>query len=236
MLFLADSFGVAFRGRTVLSAASVWAETGLVTALLGRNGSGKSTLLRAALGLGPRLYGTVRFCGRIYWRPRLSILARSGLFFVPSLSLLSRRHSLAWHMRAVLEWSRESEPPAIPPWIDLENLLSKKPGDMSGGERRRAELALALARRPTCLILDEFFSELAPIDRDRAGDTLRSVAAGGCAVLVTGHEVEALLRCADSVIWLTAGTTHGLGSPREAIRHGQFRNEYLGDGFGTLSG
>ena len=93
-MFVADSFGVSFRGRTVLRAATVWAEAGRITAVLGRNGCGKTSLIRAALGPGPRDFGTVRFRDRVYERPRLSVLARAGLFYLPERDLLSRRRTL----------------------------------------------------------------------------------------------------------------------------------------------
>ena len=99
---------------------------------------------------------------------------------------------------------------------------------MSGGERRRAEIWLAIAAASACLIADEPFLGIAPADRSRVAEVLRARAATGTAILVTGHEVEDLFDLADDVIWMVAGTTHGLGSPDEAARNSQFRLEYLG--------
>jgi len=83
-MFTADSLGVSFRDRQVLKAATVWAKAGQVTVLLGRNGCGKTTLIRAALGLCRREFGVVQFADRVYERPRLSTLARRGLFTFPT--------------------------------------------------------------------------------------------------------------------------------------------------------
>lgn len=228
MVFVADSFGVSFRGRTVLRSATVWAERGRITAVLGRNGCGKTSLIRAALGLGPRDFGTVRFRARVYERPRLSALARDGLFYLPDRDLMSRRRTFGWHLSAVRAWTGAPPGPAGPAWLEVEDLVDRKPEAMSSGERRRAELALALLRRPLCLVADEPFSALGPLDRAQVARALRALAAGGCAIVATGHEVEDLLRCADLVVWMTAGTTHWLGSSGEARRHPQFRREYLG--------
>jgi len=112
--------------------------------------------------------------------------------------------------------------------LDVEALLDSRPGRMSGGKRRRAEIWLAVAAASTCLIADEPFLGIAPADRDKVAEALRSLAATGAAILVTGHEVEDLFDLADEVIWMVAGTTHGLGTPDEAARHAQFRLEYLG--------
>lgn len=229
MIFVADSFRVTFGRRTVLWAATVWAEAGQITALLGRNGCGKTSLLRASLGFGPRDLGTVRFRGRVYDRPRLSVLAREGLIHLPDRDLMSRRRTFGWHLAAMRAWTGAPHSgPAGPAWLEVEELVGRKPDEMSGGERRRAELALVLARRPVCLLADEPFAELGPLDRTRVARALRLLAAEGCAIVVTGHEVTDLLACADLVVWMTAGTTHWLGSPDEALGHAQFRREYLG--------
>jgi ABC-type branched-subunit amino acid transport system ATPase component len=85
-----------------------------------------------------------------------------------------------------------------------------------------------MLREPRCLIADEPFFGIAPRDAERISASLRAMARAGCAVLITGHEVETLFETADAVIWLTAGTTHELGDPARARRHDQFRREYLG--------
>ncbi|MBA3404760.1 MAG: hypothetical protein H0U13_08775 [Gemmatimonadaceae bacterium] len=112
--------------------------------------------------------------------------------------------------------------------MQLEQLLDSRPGAMSGGERRRCEIGLALARSPKCLIADELFRGLDPLVCEIVGRGLRQLAANGCAVLVSGHEVRALAAYLDSVVWLTSGTTHLLGGPAQALENERFRREYLG--------
>jgi ABC-type lipopolysaccharide export system ATPase subunit len=226
-LFVAESMGVSFYGKQVLKSASVWTSPGEVNALFGRNGSGKTTLFRAALGLVRRDFGTVRFRSKTYLSPTLHELSKSGLFYLPDLGLLSRRRSLAWHLAVLRRRFPDEVLSDFPPGLEVKSLLRKTVWKMSGGEERRAELALAWARKPACLLADEPLAGIAPKD---AG-VIRTMAAEGCAVVLTGHDVRPVMALADKIVWMVAGTTHGLGSPAEAQAHEQFRREYLGPGF-----
>jgi ABC-type multidrug transport system ATPase subunit len=227
-IFAADSVGKSYGARRVLASASVWATAGAVTVLFGRNGCGKSTLLKIGAGLLGADRGTVHFRGRVYERPRLPRLAAAGLFYLPDAGLLPGRKTLREHMRA-LEWrfgggmmADEAEA------LGLAELMDRPARQYSGGEMRRAELAVAVARRPVCLLADEPFSGVAPADAERVARVLRRMAARGCALVVTGHEVPELMGLADEVVWMTAGTTHGLGTAAQASANDQFRREYLG--------
>jgi len=227
-LFVADSFGKSFGGREVLKAATAWAVPGTVTVLFGRNGSGKSTLLKAALGLLRPDFGVVRYDGEAYLKPRLHRLARRGLMYLPDRGLLSRRRTLSWHHRLLQLQMKDAPDPAALELAEARDLLGKVPHEMSGGEVRRAEMSLVLARRPRCLIADEPLAGIAPNDKEKVSAALRTLAGGGCAVLVTGHDVEALMALSDDVVWVVGGTTHWLGSPESARDHFHFRREYLG--------
>jgi ABC-type lipopolysaccharide export system ATPase subunit len=105
---------------------------------------------------------------------------------------------------------------------------------MSGGECRRAEVAMAWIRQPRCLLADEPFLGVNPIAAETVARALRRMADGGCAVVVTGHEVPQLMEIADEIVWMVAGTTHGVGTPEEAARHDQFVRDYLGPATGAL--
>jgi ABC-type multidrug transport system ATPase subunit len=179
----------------------------------------------------------VRFAGKVYERPQLPALARRGLFYLPDRGLLSWRRTVDWHLRAMSQSVRHPLDLESIAWLDIESLRRKTPKKMSGGERRRVELGLALLRRPSCLIADEPLAEVSPADRRRVGQAIRALAESGCAVLVTGHEVDDLLDLADITVWMVGGTTHWLGTPAEARSHSQFRLDYLGpDGPGSGSG
>lgn len=227
-LFVADCYGKTFGSKEVLKAASAWATPGAVTALFGRNGSGKSTLLRAALGLIRADFGLVKYDGATYLKPRLHLLARRGLMYLPDRGLLSRRRTLGWHHR-LLRLTMDREPTAgALETVAAGHLLRKEESQMSGGEKRRAELSLVLARNPRCLIADEPLAGIAPSDKEVVSAAIRTLADKGCAILVTGHDVDALMDLSDDVVWVVGGTTHWLGPPASAREHFQFRREYLG--------
>lgn len=231
-LFVADSIGVSIGSTRIVNGATFWARPGKVTLLMGRNGSGKTTLLRAALGLCSLNQGIVRFASEVFLQPRLSTFARSGLYYLPTGGSLSRGLTLRWHLRAMEEEFGPSESFPLTESLGLSPYLGHTPFEMSGGEERKAELVLAMARNPTCLLADEPLHGIAPKDQEVVAAAIRDLADSGVAVLVTGHEVRALLDLSDDVIWMTAGSTHGLGTPTEAMAHDQFRREYLGAGHG----
>lgn len=229
-------------GRTeVLTSAGVWARSGEVTTLLGRNGSGKTTLLRIACGDLRADQGTVWIDGTVEPRPRLHLLARRGLMYLPQDRVVVPGLTVAQHFGALRasfgegldhlgEGSRVAE--AVER-AQVGPLMDQRAASLSGGERMRVCLALALARRPRILVADEPLVGLAPRDQEAFGGLLRELAAGGTAVLTSGHDAPVLLRISDAVIWSVAGGTHHLGHPDEARRHPQFRREYLGPGFPT---
>jgi ABC-type lipopolysaccharide export system ATPase subunit len=118
--------------------------------------------------------------------------------------------------------------------LDVRSLLARKPQNLSGGEVKRVEMALAITRRPRCLLADEPFRSADPILCEQLGECFRLVASEGAAVVVTGHEVNQLMPFLDAITWVTSGTTHSLGSRESALRNELFRREYLGPSPQTL--
>ncbi|HEV2131968.1 MAG TPA: ATP-binding cassette domain-containing protein, partial [Longimicrobiaceae bacterium] len=227
-LLLADSVGKSYGSRKVLSAASLAVQPGSVTVMLGRNGAGKSTLLKIAAGWIAADHGIVRFRGETYTRPRLHHLAAQGLYYLPTHPSLSPAFSVREHLHAVQRRFGTPDPAPVIERLQIAPLLDRTPDTLSGGERRRTEVAVALLRRPLCLLADEPLHGIAPRDMEVIGEALRELARGGCGVVATGHEVPSLLALADQVVWVTAGTSYALGSPAEAARDARFRREYLG--------
>jgi len=237
----ADSVGKAFGGRKVLTSATLRADAGVVLALVGRNGAGKSTLLRIAAGYERPDYGTVHFAGTAYLSARLSVLATRGLFFLPDRDILSTTFTVRAQLAAAARMAARSvslgsrAADDVPSAVDaaaialgVAHCLDRPAHTLSGGERRRAEVAVAFARAPTCLLLDEPYRGVALKDVEPLATAFRQLAASGCAVVVTGHEVDTLFAGADRVVLCTAGTTHALGTPRDALANFTFRREYLG--------
>jgi ABC-type multidrug transport system ATPase subunit len=225
----ADSIGKSFGGRRVLASAYFEASAGAVTALVGRNGTGKSTLLKIAAGWMAADYGIVELRGRRYHRPDPAALARDGLFFVPiDRSILSPPLTLAQHLDALEARFGRADRAAVLERLGIAALERVRCASFSGGERRRAELALALLRRPSCLLLDEPFRGIDPRDVEVVQAVVRELAAAGCAVVLTGHEVPPILAVADSVVWLHDGTAQMMGSASDASADWRFRRDYLG--------
>jgi ABC-type multidrug transport system ATPase subunit/streptogramin lyase len=183
------------------------------------------------LGITSAEQGVVRFMGKYHLRPRLWRLAADGIFFLPDRGLFSSRMTLRAQLELVASRFGAADLPEIAAKLEVTHLLDRLPTAVSGGERRRAELAMAVARDPHCLIADEPLAEVEPKGRLPVMAMLREVADRGAAVLMTGHEVHDMFEIADEVIGMVAGTTHGLGTPAEAKQHHQFRREYLGPGF-----
>jgi ABC-type multidrug transport system ATPase subunit len=227
-----DSVAKRFRGRSVLAAASLRAPAGAVTFLVGRNGCGKTTLLRIATGRIAADSGFVHFDGRTFPRPHLPRLARLGVLYVPDRDLLSSSFTVREQLGVMwrgLGRAAEGLPAGdAAERAGLGALVDRRPQALSEGERRRAEMTLALVRNPRCLLADEPFRHLSPGDAAIVGSVLRDLAARGCAVVVTGHEVQFLFDFADRVTWCTSGTTYDLGTPAEARRGRRFCAEYLG--------
>ncbi len=214
--------------RQVLTAATLSATSGSVTGLLGRLGEGKSTLLKICAGVDTPDGGWIELDGIQYIRPQLHILAGRGMFYLADSGNLASSLSVRQHFDAVKRRYPETRVDDAIESMQLGQLLDSRPGAMSGGERRRSEIGLALARAPKCLIADEPFRGLDPIVCEMVGTGLRRLAANGCAVVVSGHEVRTLAPYLDSVVWLTSGTTQPLGDSAQAWQNERFRREYLG--------
>jgi ABC-type multidrug transport system ATPase subunit len=227
-VLVADCVAKRFGGRKVLTSASLRAVAGRWTALMGRNGSGKSTLLRIAMGILPADSGTVRLDGVAMMHPHPADLARGGVLLLADRDLLSPRFTVRRQLGFFRDRFGGPSVELAASAMGIEALLDRKPHQLSSGERRRAEIAAALVRRPRCLIADEPYRGVSPIDAESLTRTFRTLADGGCAVVVTGHEATTFLDDVDHVTWCDSGTTLELGSPVEATRHDRFSRGYLG--------
>ena len=227
----AEGIGKCFGRVEALKAASLWGEAGKVTTLLGLNGAGKTTLMKIAAGVLRPDYGVVSVFGDVRERHYLPHLARSGLMYLPQEQLVSPAYRVRDHVRALATTFGCDGVGEAMSEMRVEDLLDHRVKALSGGERMRVSLALALARAPKVLIADEPLVGLSPHDQEALGDSLRGLAASGTAVVTCGHDARVLLRISDVILWCVAGTTHHLGTPTETLAHDQFRREYLGPSF-----
>ena len=234
-VFTATDIGKRYGSRQVLQTAGLWVRPGSISVLLGRNGGGKTTLVEIALGWRRGEAGVVTVGEERLVGPSLAHLARRGVFYLPQQSWLSPVHAVRTHFAAVAKVASRESAEAAMERLQVGDFLDRQANALSGGERRRVELALAVARQPRCLIADEPFLGIAPQDAALVGSIFREMADAGCGVFVTGHEVPTLLDLADYVIWLAGGTTHDLGTVESALTHRQFAREYLGPSADTRS-
>lgn len=224
----AESISKSFGHRRVLTSARLSVAAGMITLLAGRNASGKSTLLRICAGRLAPDQGTVRVDDRIWTRTWLHRLARLGVFYIPDRDILSPVRTVRFHLDAIqARFGSARSITHVADLLKITHCLDRRPHAISGGERRRAEIAVALVRAPRCLLADEPLRGIDPGDRRVILDALRELADAGCAVLVSGHETSDLLEVADAVTWVTSGTTYDLGSGTAASHHERFRREYL---------
>lgn len=229
-LLTAQSIGKSFWRTEVLKAATLWCDAGCINALMGRNGSGKTTLLKIAAGRLRADYGVVHFAGEVFERPRARTLGRRGLFYLPDRGLLSTMGSVRDHLDVMCRCFGTDGLEETAETLGISRVLDVRTHKLSGGERRRAELAMMLLRKPTCVLADEPMAGLTPRERTVVAEALRTLAREGTGVVVTGHDVPDLFEVADHVTWMVAGTTHQIGTPAEARKHDQFVQEYLGPG------
>ncbi len=227
-LLVADSIAKSFGERQVLSAATLRAVPGQVRVLFGRNGIGKSTLMKIAVGLIQPDSGIVRYAGRALLRSTLASLARGGLFYLADDDLFSPAFSVRRQLGFLSARFDGVPVEAAAERTGVGHVIDQRPYLLSGGERRRAELAAVLVRQPKCLIADEPYRGISPRDAEELSAIFRELAAGGCAVIISGHEVHTLLDVADHITWCTSGTTYEIGTSEQARAHEALRREYLG--------
>ncbi|CAL9504885.1 Linearmycin resistance ATP-binding protein LnrL [Nocardiopsis dassonvillei] len=219
-LVRAAGLRMAYGAREVLRGVDLDVHRGEVLALLGPNGAGKSTTMEILEGLRRRTSGTVEVLGRDpgdaddAWRGRVGVVLQSWRDHAdwPVDALL--RHITLYH-------DDPADPADLTARFGLTDFSDRRVRELSGGQRRRMDLALALAGRPEVLFLDEPTVGLDPRSRRAFHDAVRSVAAEGVAVLATTHDMAEAERIADRLAVLVAGRITFDGSGEEfAAEHG----------------
>ena len=226
-----------YKKRTVVSDVSLTVESGEVVGLLGPNGAGKTTCFYMILGLVPIDQGTVRLDGDDVTHLPIYRRSRLGLSYLPQEASIFRRLNVAQNIEAVLELqghdSAEIE-------ARLENLLddlhighlrTNSALSLSGGERRRVEIARALATNPRFILLDEPFAGVDPIAVLDIQQIIRFLKSRGIGVLITDHNVRETLGICDHAYIINQGSVLAFGKPEEIIYNEDVRKVYLGENF-----
>jgi lipopolysaccharide export system ATP-binding protein len=237
-LLAARSLQKSYRSRMVVRDLSLEINTGEVVGLLGPNGAGKTTAFYMIVGLVPADGGSILLDERDLTALSIDQRARLGIGYLPQEASVFRKLSVAENVMAILELRAELDRAGREE--RLEELLSElrighvrgtRGMSLSGGERRRVEIARALAAEPRFILLDEPFAGVDPLSVLDIQRIIRELAARGIGVLITDHNVrETLGVCARAYI-VDRGMVIASGSAEQVLANPQVREVYLGQAF-----
>lgn len=234
---VASNLGKAFKKRPVLREVSLSVQRGEVVGLLGPNGAGKTTSFYIMTGLISPDYGTISLDGEDITGLPMYRRSRMGIGYLPQEASIFRGLSVENNIRAMLE---VSEPLADQREARLEDLLAefsvthlrRTPAlALSGGERRRVEIARALASNPSFMLLDEPLAGIDPIAVSDIRELVSHLKDRGIGVLITDHNVRETLDIVDRAYILHDGRVLMDGKPAEIVTHEDVRRVYLGERF-----
>ena len=226
-----------YKSRTVVQDVSLEVASGEVIGLLGPNGAGKTTCFYMMVGLVSADGGSIHLDGRELTHLPIHQRARLGISYLPQENSVFRRLSVEENLQAVLELQGLSGDALEARLIELlEDLnirgLRKNPAQsLSGGERRRLEIARALATRPGFILLDEPFAGVDPIAVIDIQRIIRFLKQRGIGVLITDHNVRETLELVDRAYILHDGQVLMEGAPAEIVADEGVRRVYLGERF-----
>ena len=226
-----------FGTRQVVRGVSIYVRRGEAVGLLGPNGAGKTTVFYMITGLIKADRGAIELDGHDVTKLPMYQRARLGIGYLPQEASIFRGLTVEQNIRAVLEVvepSRKKREAELDSLLDEFNItrLRKSPSiALSGGERRRVEIARALATRPNYMLLDEPFAGIDPIAVGDIQDLVRHLTNRGIGVLITDHNVRETLGLTDRAYIVYAGQILTEGSPEEIVNDPDVRRLYLGEEF-----
>jgi lipopolysaccharide export system ATP-binding protein len=231
-----------YRRRRVVDGVSFAVEPGEIVGLLGPNGAGKTTTFRMTLGLVPPDAGTVEIRGEDVTGAPVHVRARRGLGYLPQEASVFRRMTVEDNILAVLEAlslsskERRERCDARIEEFGLGKVRGSLAETLSGGERRRLEIARALALEPALLLLDEPFSGIDPIAVEDIQGLLAGLRRRGIGLVITDHNVRETLSITDRAYIIYAGRIAAHGPPAALVEDEFVRKIYLGSRFELGSG
>jgi lipopolysaccharide export system ATP-binding protein len=226
-----------YRGRPVIRDISLHIQSGEVVGLLGPNGAGKTTTFYCVVGLVQPDAGRILLGGHDVSRLPMYLRARSGISYLPQEPSIFRKLTVEENLIAILETlDMPREEILQRTGMVLEELkiahLAKSPAyNLSGGERRRAEIARALVISPSFMLLDEPFSGIDPIAVADIQKIIYQLKSKGIGLLMTDHNVQETLRITDRAYIIAEGRIFRKGSPDQLAADPQVREVYLGANF-----
>jgi lipopolysaccharide export system ATP-binding protein len=236
---LAKTYGV----RRVVKNVHLDVHSGEVVGLLGPNGAGKTTSFYMIVGLVRADAGQIRIDGNEVQRLPIHQRARLGLSYLPQEASIFRKLTVEENIRAVLELQQDEQGRALRPKriqelldgllhdLSIEKLRESPAPALSGGERRRVEIARALATQPRFILLDEPFAGVDPIAVLEIQRIIGFLKARGIGVLITDHNVRETLGICDRAYIISEGSVLAEGTPAEIVANADVRKVYLGENF-----
>lgn len=226
-----------YRGRKIVDNVNLEVEQGEVVGLLGPNGAGKTTTFYMLVGLARPDAGRVLLDGSDITDLPMYLRARSGLSYLPQEPSVFRKLSVEANLQAVLETlpmtpeQQRDRLEELLAQMGLEQVRYNQAYTLSGGERRRLEIARSLVLQPSFVLLDEPFSGIDPLTVVDLQKIISDLRAAGIGVLITDHNVRETLRVTDRAYIISDGKIFRTGTPMELSGDPEVRRVYLGEHF-----
>ena len=227
-----------FNDRTVVDGVSIHVDAGEVVGLLGPNGAGKTTSFYMMVGLVKMDSGEIKLDDLDISHHPMHVRAQLGIGYLPQEPSIFQKLSVADNLRAVLQLRPDLTSGQIELIIQellqelhVAHLYEHSAMGLSGGERRRVEIARALATEPQFILLDEPFAGVDPLSIKDIKEIIHHLRDRGIGVLITEHNVSETLKSCDRAYILNNGRVIAEGSALEVIDHDEVRKVYLGDDF-----
>ena len=235
----AEALGKSYRSRRVVVDLSLEVSSGEVVGLLGPNGAGKTTAFYMIVGLVPCDSGRIWLDDRELTGLPMHRRARLGVGYLPQEASVFRKLSVEDNILAILETredldedsDREAALESLLEELHIGHIRGSLGMSLSGGERRRVEIARALAAEPRFMLLDEPFAGVDPISVDDIQRIIRHLSARGIGVLITDHNVRETLGICGRAYIVSSGSVIASGSAEEILANPQVREVYLGQDF-----
>jgi len=226
-----------YSGRVVVDEVSITIDQRNIVGLLGRNGAGKTTTFRMIVGMIAPNGGSVMFEGSDITKLPMYKRARLGIGYLSQEPSIFQRLSVRDNLYAILETmslataERHHRANMLIRRFGLTEVANSQGRFLSGGERRKLEIARAMVTDPSLILLDEPFSGVDPITVQDLQQEIRQLVASGVSILVTDHNVERTLEVVDKAYIIDHGKVIGAGSPAQIVRNQTVRKLYLGNTF-----
>ena len=233
----AHSLAKSFRKRQVVRDVSLSLKRGEIAGLLGPNGAGKTTCFYIMMGLIQADGGKVTIDGEDVTHLPMYQRARLGVGYLPQENSIFRGMTVYENVYAVAELTEDTNAQrkelteSLLEELQIQHLGAQNANSLSGGERRRVEIARALASRPNFMLLDEPFTGIDPLAVSDISDLVRYLKGRGLGVLITDHQVRETLEIVDRASIIYDGTVLFEGAPNEVLANEEVRRVYLGSRF-----